>query len=201
MPSLFVRRFIASRLAGFEKDMKICLTPMPSRRNARSTHAYFPALGACCGLMEYLTGLYGGNLNGIGWRQVTEWARRYLNQAHYGDDVVRVFFEAFRHSVAHRGIASGIWIDRAPGPGRGRRVTWEVTAGRTRPAVQILKDPGVLKRDPPWECPYTHRAHIHLASLKVDIRNAARRYAGEAGNDPDLLANFTSCMRQLYPER
>lgn len=198
-PSIFVRQFVAGRLAGFEKDMKICLTPIPSRTRPGLTHAYFPALSACFGLMEYLTGLYRGNLNGIGWRQVAEWSHRYLDQSQYGEDIVRVFFEAFRHSVAHRGIASGIWVDRARGPGNGRRITWRVTAGRSRPAVQIVPESGVLEFDPPWRCAFTHRVNIQLVSLKADIRNAAKQYASEAGSDAMLLAHFTSCMRQLYP--
>lgn len=198
-PALFMRRFVSARLAGFEKDMQICLRPMPSMTRPGPTHAYFPALGACCGLMEYLTGLYRGRIDGIGWRQVVDWSHRYLDQALYGDDLVRVFYDAFRHPVAHRGIASGVWIDRFPGPGFGRRLTWRLTAQRARPAVQIVAEPGVLKRDPPWECSYTHRVHIHLASLKVDIRIAAKRYVTDAARDPQLLANFAACMRQLYP--
>jgi len=198
-PPLYLRHFVDGRLDGFEKDLKICLTPTPSKMRAGYTHAYFPALGACCGLIEYLAGLYRGNLNGVGWREVATWAQQYLDPADYGDDLMRVFFLAFRHSVAHRGIASGIWIDRAPGPGQGRRITWKVTAARKRPPVQIVAENGVLDRDPPWRCPYTHRVHIHLASLKSDIRKAAKRYAADAGQDPQLLARFTACMRQLYP--
>lgn len=198
-PAVFVQRFIGGRLAGFEKDMKICLTPIPSDTRPGPTHAYFPALGACCGLIEYLTGLYRGDIRGIGWTHVVEWSKQYLSREDYSEDVVRVFFLAFRHSVAHRGISSGVWVDRSAGPGAGRRFVWRVTAARSRPAVQLVEETGTLRSDPPWPCPYTHRAHIHLGSLKVDIRNAATKYAKEAASDAALLKKFTASMRQLYP--
>ena len=169
----FAKRFVLDRLAGFEKDIGICLIAVPSNTRRGNTHAYFPALAACCGVIEYLTALHRGRTSGIGWRQVSDWAVLFLKQPDYDEDVIRVLFEAFRHSIAHRGIASGIWIDRNPGPGHGRRITWKVKANSQRPAVEIASEPGTLTKDPPWPCDYTHRVHIHLKSMQVDIRRAA----------------------------
>ena len=45
----FATDFLKGRLAGFEKDMRICLTGIPSEVRSGLTHAYFPALGTCCG--------------------------------------------------------------------------------------------------------------------------------------------------------
>ena len=199
-PGLFARRFVLDRVAGFEKDISICLTPTPSKTRPGKTHAYFPALGACCGMIEYLTALRTGKTGGIGSQQVVQWAEEYLPATEYGSDEVRILFEAFRHSVAHRGIASGIWVDRSPGPGHGRRVTWKVKADAIRPAIQIVAESGVLTKDPPWECRYSHRVHIHLKSLKVDIREAAKRYGSEVVENLDLQERFLRCMRQLYPQ-
>ncbi len=195
----FARRFIQGRVAGFEKDMQICLTPMQSKTRSGITHAYFPALGACCATLEYFSGLYRGDLRRLGWPQIADWAQRYLPQPDYDRETVRILFEAFRHPVAHRGIASGVWIDRNRGAGNGRRLTWKVSAGSKRPACEVLPEPGRLERDPPWPCPYTHRVHIHLKGLEVDIRNGASLYGKELANDPQLRAHFEACMMQLYP--
>ena len=126
--AVFAPRFIDGRLAGFNKISKICLTPVQSRDRAGLTHAYFPALASCCGTLEYLTALYQGNTNGIGWQQIAAFAERYLPQPAFDKETVRILFDAFRHPVAHRGIASGVWIDRNNGVGKGRRLTWKVSA-------------------------------------------------------------------------
>src|SRR4051812_46415777 len=93
----FAARFIDGRLEGFEKDMKICLTPTRLESSKDPTHAYLPALAACCGLLEYLTGLYRGKLAGNGWKQIAEFAGRYLPQPDYNDEALRILFEVFRH--------------------------------------------------------------------------------------------------------
>lgn len=198
-PAVFARNFIQGRLSGFKKDMNICLTGTEKQSGTGKTHAYFPALAACCGMMEYLTALYLGKIKGIGWQQVSLWANQYLPQPDYDQDAVRILVDAFRNSVAHRGIASGIWVDKKPGPGLGRRLTWKVLADARRPAIRIVSEDGILKKDPPWDCPYTHRVHIHLKSMKVDIRNAADSYINDVRTDQDLQRKFVNCMRKLYP--
>lgn len=199
-PGGFARHFVMSRMSGFQKDIQICLTPIPSKTRWGPTHAYFPALAACCGTIEYLTAMQCGRTDGLSWRDVSAWAQAYLPQPDYDEDTVRVFFEAFRNSVAHRGIASGIWRDQKPGPGHGRRITWKVLADARRPAIRIVAEEGALKNDPPWPCGYTHRVHIHLKSMVKDIREAATRYAGDVANTPRLQQRFISCMRTLYPQ-
>ena len=196
----FASHFVLSRLAGFEKDIHICLSPIPSKTRWGPTHAYFPALATCCGTIEYLTAMHCGRVDGLGWRNVAAWAKTYLPQPDYDNDTVRVFFEAFRNSVAHRGIASGIWRDLKPGPGRGRRITWKVLADARRPAIRIVEEYGTLKNDPPWLCNYTHRVHIHLKSMAVDIREAATQYAKDVLTSRDLQSSFMSCMLTLYPQ-
>lgn len=198
LPS-FAERFIRGRIAGFEKDMDICLTPTHSKTRSGATHAYFPALGTCCGTLEYLAALYRGNIRGIGWQQVATWADHFMPQPDYDSEVIRILFDAFRHSVAHRGIASGVWIDRNQGDGLGRRLTWKILADSRRPACELVPEKGFLRKDPPWPCEYSHRVHIHLKGLQVDIRKAAVLFSKRFLADNALLANFESCMRQLYP--
>ena len=79
----FAERFIRNRLKSFEKDIRICLTPASVRHPSGVTHAYFPALSACCGTLEYMAGLYRGNIRGIGDQHVANWANRFLPQPEY----------------------------------------------------------------------------------------------------------------------
>lgn len=198
-PAAFAKSFVVARLAGFEKDIQICLAPIPSKTRPGSTHAYFPALAACCGLLEYLTVLYRGRIDPPGWRNVSEWAQRYMSQPDYDEHSIRILVDHFRNSVAHRGIASGVWIDRKPGPGHGRRLTWKVCADTLRPSVRVVAEEKQLLNDSPWPCSYTHRVHIHLKSLAVDIRKGAQRYADDVTKNVTLQNNFFACMRNLYP--
>jgi hypothetical protein len=195
----FAERFIRSRVDGFDNDIRICLTPIDARGRAGLTHAYFPVLGTCCATLEYLAGLYRGNLRGAGAQHIADWAQQFLPQPDYDRETIRILFDAFRHPVAHRGIASGVWIDQRPGPTHGNRLTWKVLADARRPSCRIVAEPGYLQRDPPWQCRYTHRVHIHLRALAVDIREGALAHARGIQGSPNLQANFMRCMQQLYP--
>ncbi len=197
--AVFAPRFIEGRLAGFEKDMTICLASFDSPSLGRTTHAYFPALAACCATLEYAVALERGNLTPAGWRQVAGFAARYMRQPDFSSETVRVLFRAFRHPIAHRAIASGIWIDQAPGLGHGRRIAWEVSAGTKRPACQLVEDHGILTKDPPWRTPYTHRFHIFLGALWRDISEGARAYAEAVSVSSKLQSRFLTCMQCLYP--
>lgn len=190
-------------MKGFSKDMGICLRAAPAKDKPGSmTHAYFPALMNCCGTLEYLAGLFTGRagLPSVGhddWQQYG----RFLPQPAYSPDVLRVLYKAFRNPVAHRGIASGVWVDRHH-QHLYRRVTWTISADSKHPAIDIRDTPGQLRNDPPWECTYTHRAHIHLGRLWRDIRDsalAAGGYRDELATDNTLVSKFEACMRRLYP--
>lgn len=195
----FAPKFIRGRLAGFKKDINICLSPVPRSDASGKTYAFFPALAACVSTLEYLTALTRGNTNGIGWTQIADFAAGYLPQPDFDRDTIHVLFEALRHPVAHRGIASGVWVDRTAGPGHGRRVIWKIYAGSHRPACLVVPETGTITRDSPWPCPFSHRVHIYLRSLSRDIRNAAERYSQCVRDDPEMQQRFNACMRQLYP--
>ncbi|WP_316365257.1 hypothetical protein [Candidatus Thiodiazotropha sp. CDECU1] len=196
----FAENFVTSRMAGFKKDMKICLTPILSETRSGPTHAYFPALASCCGTLEYLSALYTGRVNGLGWKDVYRWASIYLPQPDYNSETIRILVQAFRNAVAHRGIASGVWTDQKPGPSKGWRLTWKIYANSTRPSIRIIKEDGVIKNDPPWECKITHRVHIHLKSMELDIRKGAEGFAKDFISKPELIKPFYSCMNKLYPK-
>ena len=198
-PGVAGKRFVLDRLAGFSKDLHICLMPIPSMTCSGNTHAYFPALIMCCGFIEYLTALHRGNPNKIGWQQVANWTNAHLPQPEYDEYVTRILFDAFRNSVAHRGIASGIWIDQKKGPTKGDRLTWRVTASARRPAIEIITKSGTLKTNTPWPCRYTHIVRVHLKALRKDIRTAATAYAIKLEGNAALQAEFVKCMNHLFP--
>lgn len=195
-PAAFAQDFVRKRLTGFEKDMRICLTGVPHLDDpTRETHAYFPALMACCGTLEYLAGLSQGKPDKpLGHDKIAVYAARYMNPA-YNADIVRILWEAFRHKVAHHGISSGVWLDRE----KDRRVTWKIEEGDVAPALLLVEETGILEYDPPWPTAYTHRMHIRLGRLWQDIRDSAHRYLAEHANSHDLQENFEACMRHLYP--
>jgi len=191
--------FVDGRMAAFKKDMDICLKPLRLTAT-RTTHAYFPALAACCSTIEYLTGLWRGNLRDIGWQQVADWARRFMDQPEYDREAMRILMLVFRNPVAHRGIASGVWVDDDRGAGgHGRRMTWQVLADAHHPGCEVVPEPGELTKDPPWPCPYTHRVRIHLKRLSLDIQAGAARYKERLREDANLQRRFRDCMRDLYP--
>lgn len=199
-PGAFAKKFVLDRLAGFEKDMEICLRPTPSKTRSGDTHAYFPAFTASCGALEYLAAMYSGRVRGLGCREVSDWSKIYMPQPDYDEELIRVLFDAFRNSVAHRGIASGIWIDQKLGPNHKRRLTWKIFEGRLKPSICVIEENGTLESDPPWPCKYTHRVHIHLASLIDEIKAGAVQFANDLENNPELHKNFYSCMEKLYPK-
>lgn len=196
-PAKFARAFLEARLGGFEKDMHICLQGVQSKDRRGLTHAYFPALMNCCGMLEYLAGLYVGRIDGLGKKDVIAYAK-YLPQPDYNDEVIRVLFDAFRNAVAHRGIASGVWVDPHPNM-QTRRLTWKVMADTARPALEVLANQSEIKFDSPWPCPYTHRVHIHLGRLWRDIRDSVEGYVDELATSQDLQNKFMKCMKRLYP--
>lgn len=199
MPT-FATRFLQGRMEGFSKDMRICLTGTPSPVGAGQTHAYFPALSTCCGTLEYLGGLYAGRLSGVGKNEVATYARDFMDQPDYDREAIRILFEAFRNSVNHRGIASGIWVDMHP-QHRGRRITWNVHADAHRPALELVEMPGLIRYDSPWDCGYTHRMKIRLGRLWRDIHASVDNYVDAIAGDATqrLSTNFERCMRELYP--
>lgn len=199
----FAAKFLRGRLEGFEKDMTICLTGIPDPRRAGKTHAYFPALMACCSMLEYVACFYRGPSRSKKTTFIADWRdiARFLNAfipGVYQDDAVRVLHEFLRNAVAHRSIASGVWVDEDE-RNEGRRVVWKIYEDFDGPAIQIRKDAGTIKRDSLWECPYTHRVHIRLGSLSRDISTSIRNYIVELEESALLQEKFEKCLRYLYP--
>ena len=198
-PNNPARAFLKARLSSFEKDMRICLKGIQSDTRLGPTHAYFPALTTCCGMLEYLTGFYIGRIDRLGKNEVTDYAKHLLPQPDYNAEAIRVLFDLFRNAVAHRGIAPSVWVDPHPAM-RGRRLTWKVLADTARPALDVVASQGEIKNAAvSWPCPYTHRAHIHLGRLWRDIRDSVDGYLADLAANQTLQDKFDTCMKRLYP--
>lgn len=200
---VFAPRFIADRIKGFNKDIRICLAPVPATHRKGLTHAYFPALSACCGAIEYLgalsIGIAGPIKKGLARSHVQEFAGRYMPQPDYDDEAVRILWDLFRNGTAHHGITSGVWIDRHAGQAD-RRLTWSVDERAVRPAVEVQERNGTLTQHPPWDCAYTHVATVRLGQLAADIRAAADQLATDIANGGEALKRFRVAMEVLYPK-
>ena len=58
--------YLDERMWQIEKDMAICLSGRPAQNGKGFDHAYFPALTACCGMLELLANLHGGSTERCG---------------------------------------------------------------------------------------------------------------------------------------
>lgn len=200
---VFAPRFIADRMKGFEKDIRICLTPVPATHRAGQTHAYFPALAACCGAIEYLGALSIGNpipiRKGLSRGHIQKFAHRYMAQPDYDGEAIRILWDVFRNGTAHHGITSGVWIDQHADQA-GRRLTWAIDERTVRPAVEVRKKVGTLTAHPPWDCPHTHVATVRLGQLALDIRGAADCLVADIEAGGKALDRFRTAMEVLYPK-
>lgn len=134
----------------------------------------------------------------MGWeKEVTAYAK-YLPQPDYNAEAIRVLFDAFRNAVAHRGIASGVWVDPTPCHAR-TQAYGKVLADAARPALEVVASQGEIKYDSHWPCPYTHRVHIHLGRLWRDIRDSVDGYLADLVASQTLQDEFVRCMKRLYP--
>lgn len=194
---LFAQRFLEARFSGFMKDIEICLTGRPADWRPGLTYAYFPALMACCGTLEYLACMYHGRRR-CNDDLVATFAIDFMPQPAYDAEAIRTLFEGFRHKVAHHGIASGVWHDQR----HDRRVTWAIGPDQSGPAIQLRDDARDLVFDPPWPCRVTHIAEIHLGCLASDIKKSAlgaRGYVQALKARNDLVSSFVRCMQYMYP--
>lgn len=196
-PDRFGPWFVRERMIGFQKDLEICLTARPHPTENRTTVAFSPALGTCCGTLDFLSCLYHGRLGKqINVDLIAAYSRRYLPQPDYNKDAVRMLFsKMFRHAVAHRGIVSGVFPDQASG----RRYAWKLDTTKASPAVSVEAESGEDDRGP-WSCRHTHRALIHLGRLWRDIRDSAYSYADDLPSNTMLNERFLRCMEYLYPK-
>jgi hypothetical protein len=88
----FARKFFRDRIGPFRADIAICLTP-----DANGHRAEFPALITCIGFVEFLSGLYAGNLESNGLANLQSYAARFMDTTKYDPLRLQVLYLVFRH--------------------------------------------------------------------------------------------------------
>jgi hypothetical protein len=197
----FARAFLDEHLVRFRKDIKICLTP-----NAEGDHAYFPALMTCIAFVEFLSGLYAGNLDGPGLKQLKKYAVEFM-PLEYTADRLDVLYECFRHKVAHLALPCAVFdTDTKPRTFRDqprRLITWTVTAGRGKPPIEIAKVKPAKQIEmavTPWPVHYDHRATVYLCNLVFDIKNSVPKYLRRLEANKTARDHFRKCMVVWFPQ-
>lgn len=198
----FAMTFVRDRMEGFRKDVQICLTPVPHlKREGENTHAYFPTLMSCCATLEYLAGLWGGiaGERALGHPDIAKYAAEFLG-AQYDNESILLLWGVLRSSIMHRGISSGVWVEKDRRKKAPRRVVWRLDELDAGPALALIEEVGTLESDSPWPTPFTHRLHVHLGRLAGDIDASACRYAELLERSQDSQDAFRRCMERLYPK-
>jgi hypothetical protein len=167
---IFAKRFLRDQVEGFRKDIRICLT-MDRRRR----HAYFPALIRCISFADFLGGLHAGDIENHNFRQLREYANKFMNAANYDELRLAILYEGFRHKIAHLSDPYPVF-DTATKPrifgSPHRRIAWTVYAGQRAIPIKLVPYPErtLLKRTKtPWPVSYDHRIEISLRSFANDI--------------------------------
>lgn len=197
-------KFLTHRISMFDKDMQICLTGIPRKDDPSiDTHAYFPALMACCGFLDLLGSLYKGDAKRSKTSWVVNYCQRFMaNPDDYCNDNIVLLFEVVRHGAAHLGVGKGVVIPKY-GTDDNKRITWTIDEHPGSPAIRLESDTGVvLKPTLPWCCPYDHRLHAYLPTLQADIRDSVLRTGGYRESvmaDHEPLGKFKQAMKDIYP--
>lgn len=197
----FAEPYLRDRIKGFDKDMNICLTGIPRDDSPKLTHAYFPALMSCCGMLDLLGSLYQGNAKNSELQWVFDYCDQYMPQPDYSADNIILLYEVLRHPTAHMSTGAGIRKPRY-GSYKEQRVTWKIYEDDDRPAIRLEPDSDVLDEQSPWDSPHDYRLHIHLKRLQCDIGASVLSKSGylhELVHRKALMRNFERCMQHIYP--
>ncbi len=199
-PAKYANAYLDERLWQLEKDMTVMLAGRRADNGKGFDHAYFPALVTCCGMLELFANLHGGDSKNNRRRDDRlERYRKFLPGNSYSADRLKVLYQFLRNSIAHHGIAAGVFKDKS-----GRRITWKLTADTRRPTIELIKENGKLRNDPFKPCSYTHRLHVRLGRYWRDIRQSVEASAGYRNvlnSDPESLKKFHRCINQIFPQQ
>lgn len=200
----FARRFLANRVDSFRKDVAICLTA-----NDDGHHAYFPALITCIAFADLLSGLYAGKLENHGLPELTAYAARFMDRAHYDEPRLEILREAFRHKLAHLAYPYVVF-DTKSKPKRfisqpARRITWTVYATKRSLPIEVVDLPKaqyIFRSPTPWQVPYNCRVKISVRRLQIDIVKSIYGKPGYLSNlevDQKAREHFARCMVLYFP--
>lgn len=193
----FAKAFVRHRVAGFTKDINICLTA-----DKNQSHAYFPGLMTCISCLELFSGLYAGKLYPIGLPKIEAYAKSFMDQTHYSHNNLELLYKAFRHKLAHMSHPYFVTDTAKAGiNGQRRLITWTVYASDLKPPIELIScGPTKLEQTlRPWDVTYDHRVKISVRRLAIDIRKSARLYMRNITTDRTTRKNFEKCMVWFYP--
>ena len=196
--------YLNERLWQLENDIATCLASRPADDGPGFAHAYFPALMMCCGLLELLANLHAGTTKDNPSRliKIYRYSSTYLQNPGYTQDNLRVLYTSLRNPTAHHAIAGGIWCD-IDKKYQSRRIAWIITADTRRPGLSINAQSGVLYKDPPYDCPHTHRMKVRIGRLWRDIRESVENpngYRNALLSNSNLMRNFRKCIAEIFPK-
>jgi len=198
----YARRFVSRRIRTYVKDVRICLT-----RNADGSHAYMPSLIASISMLELLSGLYSGRLRGIGLKGILGYTNKFMDPTVYTEDRIAVLYELFRHKIAHLSHPYAVFDSHSVNNNhilhsyKRRWITWQINASDFKPGIDIRKQAGTLREDPPWPVHFTHKCYVSLRRLSIDIRASAYGNSGYLAylkTCPKAIDQFTKCMHKFY---
>jgi len=188
-------KFLDNRMETFQKDIERCLM-----EGCKVDPAYFPALMTCIAFTEFISGLYAGNLGSRnGLVKLEKYSKRFL-PSHYDKLRLKILYDIFRHKLAH--LAYPHVVTKLAEKRRRRRITWDVHANGSKPAIEIhdLTAPEYLK--PvflPWKVPYDCIVTIGLRAFYNDIKQSVAKYLDALRSDHEMQDNFAKCIKIIFP--
>lgn len=202
----FAKWFCEERIETFEKDMRICMTA-----DGQGRHAYMPALMACASFIELFAGLHAGKVSSVGISNILKFTNRYLDATEFTEERICIFFEMFRHKVAHVTRPYSVFDSHdvsTNNPLRNyppRRLTWRITTSYQKPSIQIIAKVGNIKRTrrPQWKsAAYSHICKVNLKRMIKQLQGAItgqNGYLNSLSIESDIRRNFVLCMDSFYP--
>lgn len=205
----FAEKFLRRQTSKFRKDINICLTGRRRRGATGLTHAYFPALITCIGFADLLSGLYAGDLQKHGLKELHGYASKFMDAKKYDLLQLTILYEAFRHKVAHLNHPYMVFDTQTKpraflGQPR-RRITWIVYASRRSVPIELIKlssAQNLDKSQAPWPVTYDHIVKISVRSIATDILRSLKGqngYLAYLKSDKAARSNFEKCMNDFYP--
>ena len=197
----FAKAFLRDHAERFRKDIKICLT-----RDAKQSHAYFPALITCIAFADFLSGLYAGKLDGHGLAELKTYASKFMSAADYTSDRLDILYECFRHKVAHLAQPYVVFDthSKAKFKSQGRRlIAWTVLASRRKPSIKITTvNPAkeIIKAVTPWSVRYDHRVFVSIRRFASDIEQSIPKYLRHLKSEKAARDQFKRCMAIYFPK-
>ena len=193
----FARIFVRRRLKGFKKDINICLAGGPN-----DDKAFMPALMATISLLDLLSGLYAGRVEGHNDVEFVDFFKTFM-PGRYNEYELKVLYIAFRHKLAHLSHPYFVLntVRRAKLNKQPMLLAWAISSDAHEPPIKIRKLPRsrLVRGQPvPWKTRMDHVIDISIRTLAEDAIKVAAAYIKRLQSDPDLWKKFKDCMPEFY---